>query len=68
MTVALKNFESFAEIRTARAVDGEIQHRLEPQDRLRHVLSCLEAAAAFVSGSLNAGREREEDLRPKRRT
>ena len=46
----MKNFESFAEIRTARAVQGEIQHRLEPQDRLRHVLSCLQAAAAFVRG------------------
>ena len=61
MSVALKNFESFAEIRTARAVQGEIQHRLEPQDRLSHVPSCLEAAATFGTAreSQNAGRERE---------
>ena len=68
MSVALKIFGSFTLNRRDRAVQGEIQHRLEPQDRLRHVLSCVEAAAAFVRGrtraaNANADVRRAENFR-----
>ena len=65
MSVALKNFGTFTFNRPDRAVQGEIQHRLEPRDRLRHALSCVEAAAAFVGGRTRAANANADVRRAK---
>ena len=54
-SVALQISEKFTAIRPARAAQGVSQHHLEPQDRLGHVLSCVEAAAAFARGKSAGG-------------